>query len=78
MTENTGSSNKLHVFERDAMLDAASAGTDPQILSFSLPGLVTSGFHSPQVLNITDANFPTSGGATVMYMQTVQVRKFGE
>jgi subtilisin-like proprotein convertase family protein len=69
MTENTGSSNKLHVFERDAMLDAASAGTDPQILSFSLPGLVTSGFHSPQVLNITDANFPTSGGATVMYMQ---------
>ena len=69
MTENTGSSNKLHVFERAAMLDAASAGTDPQILSFSLPGLVTSGFHSPQVLNITDANFPTSGGATVMYMQ---------
>ncbi|MDC3366603.1 T9SS type A sorting domain-containing protein, partial [Flavobacteriaceae bacterium] len=69
MTENTGSSNKLHVFERDAMLDAASAGTDPQILSFSLPGLVTSGFHSPQVLNITDANFPASGGATVMYMQ---------
>jgi len=69
MTENTGSTNKLHVFERDAMLDEASAGTDPQILSFSLPGLVTSGFHSPQVLNITDANFPTSGGATVMYMQ---------
>ena len=69
MTENTGSANKLHVFERAAMLDAASAGTDPQILSFSLPGLVTSGFHSPQVLNITDANFPASGGATVMYMQ---------
>ena len=69
MTENTGSTNKLHVFERDAILDEASAGTDPQILSFSLPGLVTSGFHSPQVLNITDANFPTSGGATVMYMQ---------
>ena len=69
MTENTGSSNKLHVFDRDAMLDAASAGTEPQILSFSLPGLVTSGFHSPQVLNITDANFPASGGATVMYMQ---------
>jgi subtilisin-like proprotein convertase family protein len=69
MTENTGSANKLHVFERAAMLDAASAGTDPQILSFSLPGLVTSGFHSPQVLNITDANFPISGGATVMYMQ---------
>lgn len=69
MTENTGSSNKLHVFQRDAMIDDASVGTEPQILSFSLPGMVTSGFHSPQVLNISDANFPTSGGATVMYMQ---------
>lgn len=69
MTENTGSANKLHVFQRDAMIDAASAGTDPQILSFSLPGLITSGFHSPQVLNISDGNWPTSGGATVMYMQ---------
>ena len=69
MTENTGSANKLHVFQRDAMIDAASEGTDPQILSFSLPGLVTSGFHSPQVLNISNNNWPTTGGATVMYMQ---------
>ncbi len=69
MTENTGNSNKLHVFQRDAMIDDASAGTDPQILSFSLPGLVTSGFHSPQVLNISDGNWPTAGGATVMYLQ---------
>ena len=69
MTENTGSANKLHVFQRDAMIDAASEGTEPQILSFSLPGLVTSGFHSPQVLNISNDNWPTTGGATVMYMQ---------
>jgi len=69
MTENTSSGNKLHVFERDAMIDDASAGTDPQILSFSLPGLVTSGFHSPQVLNISNNNWPTSGGATIIYMQ---------
>ena len=69
LTENTGSGNKLHVFERAAMIDAASAGTDPQILSFSLPGLVTSGFHSPQVLNISNNNWPTSGGATIIYMQ---------
>ena len=69
MTENTGSSNKLHVFERDAMIDAASAGTTPQILSFSLPGLVIGGFHSPQVLNISNGNWPTTGGATVVYMQ---------
>jgi len=69
MTENTGSANKLHVFQRDAMIDAASEGTEPQILSFSLPGLVTSVFHSPQVLNISNDNWPTTGGATVMYMQ---------
>ena len=69
MTENTTSANKLHVFQRDAMIDAASEGTEPQILSFSLPGLLTSGFHSPQVLNISNDNWPTTGGATVMYMQ---------
>ncbi|CAI8339262.1 MAG: Uncharacterised protein [Flavobacterium sp. SCGC AAA160-P02] len=69
MTENTGSANKVHVFERSAMIDAASAGTTPQIVSFNLPGLVTSGFHSPQVLNISGGTWPTSGGATVVYMQ---------
>lgn len=69
MTENTGSSNKLHVFERDAMIDDASAGTTPQIVSFELPGIVTSGFHSPQALNISSDNFPTAGGATIVYMQ---------
>lgn len=69
ITENTGNTNKLHVFERAAMIDAASEGTTPQILSFSLPGLITNGFHSPQVLNISSGNWPTSGGATVVYMQ---------
>lgn len=69
MTENTSGSNKLHVFERAAMIDAASAGTTPQILSFSLPGMVTSGFHSPQVLNISGGTWPSSGGATIVYMQ---------
>lgn len=69
MTENTGSADKIHVFERSAMIDAESAGTTPQIVSFSLPGLITSGFHSPQVLNISGGDWPTSGGATVVYMQ---------
>ncbi|MDA9302925.1 proprotein convertase P-domain-containing protein [bacterium] len=72
MTENTGSANKLHVFQRDAMIDAASEGTEPQILSFSLPGLVINSsatFHSPQVLNISNNNWPTTGGATIVYMQ---------
>ena len=56
-------------FERSAMIDAASAGTTPQIVSFNLPGLITSGFHSLQVLNISSGTWPTSGGATVVYMQ---------
>ena len=66
ITENTGSSNKVWALERDAML----AG-DPtaQIISFNLPGIVTSGFHSPQALNVTNNNLPATGGATVVYMQ---------
>jgi len=68
MTENTGSSNKLHVFERSAMIDNDPA-TVPQILSFSLPGLITSNFDSPQVLNISGGTWPTSGGATIVYHQ---------
>jgi len=69
MTENTGNSNKLHVFQRGAMIDDTDSGTVPQIVSFSLPGLLTSGFHSPQVFNISDGDWPTDGSATVVYMQ---------
>ncbi len=66
MTENTGSANKIHVFERDKMiLGDASA----QMVSFALPGLTTSGFHSPQFFNIASDNIPTAGGAPVVYMQ---------
>ncbi len=62
------SSNQIHVFERAAMIDG-DASTVPQIVSFSLPGLATSGFHSTQVLNISNNNWPTSGGATVVFLQ---------
>ena len=66
ITDNTSSSNKVWALERDAMLTG-----DPgaQILGFDLPGIVTSGFFSPQVLNVTDNNLPAAGGATVVYMQ---------
>jgi hypothetical protein len=66
ITENTGGSNKVWALERSAML-AGNAGA--KILGFNLPGLVTSGFFSPQVLNVTDNNLPAAGGATVVYMQ---------
>lgn len=66
MTENTSAGEKVHVFDRDAMLAGdAIAG----IQSFVLPGLVTSGFHSAQALNISDDNAPGLGNATIVYMQ---------
>jgi len=59
-------SNKVWALERDAMLNG-----DPnaQIVGFNLPGIVTSGFFSPQVLNVTDSNLPATGGTTIVYMQ---------
>jgi subtilisin-like proprotein convertase family protein len=69
MTENTNTGVKVHVFERDAMIDAASAGTTPQIVSFDLPGIVTSNFDSPQALNVSNGNLPATGGATIVYHQ---------
>ncbi len=66
ITDNTGNSNKLWVLERDVML---TGGSGAQILGFNLPGIVTSGFFSPQVLNVTDGNLPAPGGATIVYLQ---------
>lgn len=66
LTDNTSSSNKVWALERSEML-AGNPGA--QILGFNLPGIVTSGFFSPQVLNVTDNNLPAPGGATVIYMQ---------
>ncbi len=66
ITENTGGTNKLWALERNAMLAGNSSA---QIVGFNLPGIVTSGFFSPQVLNVTDDNLPAPGGATIVYLQ---------
>ncbi|KAA1245068.1 T9SS type A sorting domain-containing protein [Aquimarina sp. RZ0] len=66
ITENTGGTNKLWVLERDAML---AGDPNAQIIGFNLPGIVTSGFFSPQALNVTDDNLPAPGGATIVYLQ---------
>jgi chitodextrinase len=66
ITENTSGSNKVWALERSAML-AGNPGA--KVLGFNLPGIVTSGFFSPQVLNVTDNNLPAPGGATVVYLQ---------
>lgn len=66
ITENTSGSNKVWALERSAMLAGSPSA---KIIGFNLPGIVTSGFFSPQVLNVTDNNLPAAGGATVVYMQ---------
>ncbi|WP_299252717.1 GEVED domain-containing protein [uncultured Aquimarina sp.] len=66
ITENTGGTNKLWALERDAML---AGDPNAQILGFNLPGIVTSGFFSPQALNVTNGNLPAPGGATIVYLQ---------
>ena len=65
LTDNTTSPNKVWVLERDALLNGTSAGVE----GYDLPGIRTFGFYSPQVFNVTDANLPANGGATVVYMQ---------
>ncbi len=66
ITDNTGSSNRVWALERSAMLAGSPSA---QIIGFNLPGIVTSGFYSPQALNVTDNNTPAAGGATIVYMQ---------
>jgi hypothetical protein len=66
MTDNTSATNKIYAMERTKML----AG-DPtaQIIGFPLPGIVTSGFYSPQALNVTNDDLPAPGGLPIVYLQ---------
>lgn len=66
MTDNTGATNKIYAMERAKMLTG-----DPtaQIIGFPLPGIITSGFYSPQALNVTNNNLPAPGGLPIIYLQ---------
>ena len=66
MTQNSNGSSKVFALERDEMLAGNPAA---QIASFNLPGMVTSGFFSPQFFNVSDGNMPAAGGATVVFLQ---------
>ncbi|WP_034260252.1 proprotein convertase P-domain-containing protein [Altibacter lentus] len=66
LTDNTSSSNKVWAMERDEMLLGNPAAG---IQGFNLPGIATSGFYSPQALNVTDDNMPAPGGLPVIYLQ---------
>ncbi|NOU46433.1 MAG: T9SS type A sorting domain-containing protein [Bacteroidales bacterium] len=65
ITANISQTNRVFVAERDQML----IGEQPQFIGFPLTGIRTSGFYSPQVLNVSNSDLPAAGNATVVYMQ---------
>ncbi len=64
VTANIGSANRLFVIEREKMI----LGQAAQFVALPLPGIVTSGFYSPQVFSATGPDLPTTE-ATIVYMQ---------
>ncbi len=66
LTDNTTSANKVWAMDRTEMLAGNPAAG---VQGFNLPGIVTSGFYSPQALNVTDDNMPAAGGLPVIYLQ---------
>jgi hypothetical protein len=64
-TTNT-SGNNLYVLERDKIIDGDPTAS---IQGFDAPQMITSGFASAQVLDITNDDHPAAGNATMIYMQ---------
>ncbi|MCB0805356.1 MAG: PKD domain-containing protein [Bacteroidales bacterium] len=59
-------SEVVFALERDAMLVGDPSA---QMIGFSLPGIVTSGFYSPLGFNCNGPNLPPAGNAPIVYMQ---------
>ncbi|WP_347373035.1 GEVED domain-containing protein [Aequorivita sp. Q41] len=66
MTDNTTATNRIYAMERTKML---AGDASAQIVGFPLPGIVTSGFYSPQALNVTNDDLPAAGGLPIIYLQ---------
>ena len=64
-TTNT-SANNLYVLERDKIIDGDPTAS---IQGFDSPQMITSGFASAQVLDITNDDHPSVGNATMVYLQ---------
>ncbi len=56
----------VYALERTKML---LGDPSAQIIGFPLPGIVTSGFYSPQAFNVTSSNYPAAGNVPVIYLQ---------
>jgi PKD repeat protein len=59
-------SQVVFALERDKML---VGNTTAQMIGFSLPGIVNSGFYSPLGFNANGSNLPPTGNAPIVYMQ---------
>jgi len=66
LTDNTSSSNKVWALERSQMLLGNAAA---KVVGFNLPGIVTSGFFSPQFFHVSSGNMPAAGNAPIVYLQ---------
>lgn len=56
----------VYALERSKMI---LGDPSAQIIGFPLPGIVTSGFYSPQAFNVTSSNYPAPGNVPVIYLQ---------
>lgn len=56
----------VYALERSKML---IGDANAQIIGFPLPGIVLTGFYSPQAFNVTSSDFPAAGNAPIVYMQ---------
>lgn len=66
VTANINQSNRIFAIERNEMLN----GDPSQFVALPLPGLVTSGFYSPQAFHTTDDQLAPAGTpAPIVYMQ---------
>ena len=64
--DTAGITEVVYALERAKML---VGDTTAQIIGFPLPGIITGGFYSPQVFNVTSSNYPAPGNVPIVYMQ---------
>ncbi|MEZ4858519.1 MAG: GEVED domain-containing protein [Flavobacteriaceae bacterium] len=66
VTANIGQTNRVFAIERNEMLN----GNPSQFIALPLPGIVTSGFYSPQAFHTTGASLAPAGTpAPIVYLQ---------
>jgi len=65
VTANIFSNRRVFALERDKML----LGDDARFVGFTLPGILTNGFYSPQGFHVTGGSHPERGNFNVVYLQ---------